>query len=120
MHQETQTTTLLVNRLNTYRPIKVHPFFNFVTRSHTYKNKPHVFLLQLKMSANNKPSDSHSLVLPWKTWISVSALSVVTDAFCRSDSTSTINCRIFSLFDVKASPNPNTVKGVKYLLWIGG
>nr|POE60126.1 putative carboxylesterase 18 [Quercus suber] len=63
------------------------------------------------MSANNKPSDSHSLVLPWKTRISVSALSAVTDFFRRSDGT--VNRHILSLLDVKASPNPNPVKGVK-------
>ncbi|KAM3750768.1 hypothetical protein ACB098_04G059100 [Castanea mollissima] len=63
------------------------------------------------MSANNKHSDSHSLVLPWKTRISVSALSALTDAFRRSDGT--VNRRILSLLDVKANPNPNPVKGVK-------
>ncbi|KAL4642448.1 hypothetical protein ACB092_02G018700 [Castanea dentata] len=64
------------------------------------------------MSANNKQySDSHALVLPWKTRISVSAVSAVTDAFLRSDGT--INRRILSLLDVKARPNPNPVKGVK-------
>ena len=75
---------------------QAYPFFNFMAHGHTHENKP---------------LDSHYLVLPWKTWISVSALFAVTDAFCRSNGT--VNRRILSLLDVKASPNPNLVKGVR-------
>lgn len=51
------------------------------------------------------------LSLPWKTRVAYYILSRVTDAVCRPDHT--INRRLMNFLDLKAPPNPVSVKGVK-------
>ncbi|XP_058773520.1 probable carboxylesterase 18 [Vicia villosa] len=58
------------------------------------------------MSSPNKPK----LVLPWKTRLSISLLTALTDAACRSDGT--INRRFLGVLDRKASAKATPINGV--------
>ncbi|KAI0494309.1 hypothetical protein KFK09_024441 [Dendrobium nobile] len=49
--------------------------------------------------------------LPLKVRLSVSLLSAITDAMCRSDGT--INRRLISFLNLRAPPNPTPVRGVR-------
>jgi acetyl esterase/lipase len=49
--------------------------------------------------------------LPWRTRLSISAASAVSDAVRRTDGT--LNRRIFSLLDFSSRPTPNPINGVK-------
>ncbi|XP_020672531.1 probable carboxylesterase 18 [Dendrobium catenatum] len=49
--------------------------------------------------------------LPLKVRLSVSLISAITDAICRSDGT--INRRLISFLNLRAPPNPTTVRGVR-------
>ncbi|XP_054787641.1 probable carboxylesterase 18 [Prosopis cineraria] len=57
------------------------------------------------------PSSTSKPILPWKTHLSLSLVSAVTDAVRRSDGT--LNRRVMNFFDLKTSPNPKPIKGVK-------
>ncbi|XP_057491865.1 probable carboxylesterase 18 [Actinidia eriantha] len=61
------------------------------------------------MEVTNKPQKSPSL--PWKTRISFSVLSAVTDASRRRDGT--VNRNLLNFLNFKAHPNPKPINGVK-------
>ncbi|CAI9293535.1 unnamed protein product [Lactuca saligna] len=61
------------------------------------------------MEATSKPPQP-SLSLPWKTRITLSILSAVTDASCRKNGT--INRRILSLIDFRSPPTSKSINGV--------
>ncbi|KAJ7970085.1 Alpha/beta hydrolase-3 [Quillaja saponaria] len=59
----------------------------------------------------SKSSETQRPSLPWKTRLSVSFLSALTDAARRSDGT--VNRRLLNFLDRKISANPTPINGVK-------
>ncbi|XP_027359186.1 probable carboxylesterase 18 [Abrus precatorius] len=62
------------------------------------------------MAAKSKFSETPKPVLPWKTRISISFLSALTDAARRSNGT--VNRRLMNFLDRKTQPNATPVNGV--------
>lgn len=62
------------------------------------------------MAATTKSSENPKPILPWKTRISISFLSALTDAARRRNGT--VNRSLMNVLDRKTRPNPNPINGV--------
>nr|GMC60674.1 probable carboxylesterase 18 [Ipomoea batatas] len=67
--------------------------------------------METKNEVQNPPQIKHKPSIPWRTRISLSLVSAVTDASRRQNGT--VNRRLLKIFNITAPPNGNPVNGVK-------